>query len=111
MSEKRPSMQPAQKERIALLLEEAAEVIQVCGKILRHGMHSCHPVSQEPNQYLLRREICDLLVAIEAIKQDIPEISDGLLLQAAEKKYMYLHYPHPRLEEWVMELTMKRNSR
>lgn len=34
---------PGQVERLALLAEELAEAVQVVGKILRHGLHSCHP--------------------------------------------------------------------
>ena len=34
---------PAEAERLAMLAEEAAEVIQVVGKILRHGYASYHP--------------------------------------------------------------------
>ncbi len=34
---------PAEAERLAMLAEEAAEVIQIVGKILRHGYASYHP--------------------------------------------------------------------
>jgi hypothetical protein len=56
---------PAMAERLALIIEEAAEASQVCTKILRHGMHSTHPVSRLGNQELLEREIGDLLAVVE----------------------------------------------
>jgi len=36
-------LSPAQTEALAVLAEECAEVIQVVGKILRHGLSSKHP--------------------------------------------------------------------
>ena len=51
---------PAEAERLAMLAEEAAEVIQAVGKILRHGYTSYHP--DEPdldNRTLLMNELAD----------------------------------------------------
>ena len=39
---------PAEAERLAMLAEEAAEVIQAVGKILRHGYASYHPDDLTP---------------------------------------------------------------
>ena len=52
---------PGEAERLAMLLEEAAEVIQACGKILRHGYESTHPEGTETNRDMLSREIDDLM--------------------------------------------------
>lgn len=53
---------PAEAERVAVLMEEAAEVIQICGKILRHGFESCHPkdIKKTTNRELLEKELGDL---------------------------------------------------
>ena len=51
---------PAEAERLAMLAEEAAEVIQVVGKILRHGYSGYNP--DEPNldnRVLLMNELAD----------------------------------------------------
>lgn len=50
---------PAEAERISLLMEECGEVIQVCGKILRHGYESYHPddPSKKTNRQLLEKEL------------------------------------------------------
>lgn len=37
---------PAEAERLAMLSEECGEVIQIIGKILRHGYDSYHPDDQ-----------------------------------------------------------------
>lgn len=55
----------AQAERIALLMEECAEVVQICGKILRHGMESCHPddAKKTTNRRLLEKEVGHVMFA------------------------------------------------
>lgn len=57
----------AQIERLALLAEEAAEVVKAAMKILRHGYESCHPHEDETNRESLERECGDLLYAINLI--------------------------------------------
>lgn len=59
---------PAETERLALLMEECAEVQHVIGKILRHGYNSVNPNDLRPNpdnnRALLERELGDLTAAI-----------------------------------------------
>lgn len=51
---------PAEAERLAMLAEEAAEVIQIVGKILRHGYASYHPDNPSlTNRVLLMNELAD----------------------------------------------------
>lgn len=61
-------------ERLALLAEECAEVIQVIGKILRHGLDSSspvkHPLGQDTNRVILQRELQDVYLAVELMKQE-----------------------------------------
>jgi hypothetical protein len=57
---------PAETERLALLMEECAEVQQMIGKILRHGYESCNPYDQlrTTNRALLERELGDAYLAL-----------------------------------------------
>ena len=55
------NLTPAQIERLALIAEEAAEVIQAVNKIIRHGYQSHHPASRQRNKANLEHEIGDLL--------------------------------------------------
>lgn len=52
-------MRLAETERLALLAEECGEVIQIIGKILRHGYESYHPSDEfkNLNRKLLQKEI------------------------------------------------------
>jgi hypothetical protein len=52
----------AEKERLAMLAEEAGEIIQMVGKILRHGYDNYHPNDpmKVTNRELLVRELQDL---------------------------------------------------
>lgn len=61
----------AEAERLAILAEECAEVIQVVGKILRHGYASCHPdnLKGETNRRLLERELGDVLGTMRVMEK------------------------------------------
>lgn len=50
---------PAEAERLALLSEECAEVIQIVCKIQRHGYDSYNPndENETPNRNLLEKEV------------------------------------------------------
>lgn len=64
----------AELERLALLAEECGEVIQVIGKVIRHGYADSHPkYDNKPTRELLEQEIADLFVIIELmiIEDDI----------------------------------------
>lgn len=77
-------LSPAQAERIAILSEECGEVVQICGKILRHGLDSHHPMDpiKVTNRDLLLKEIADISVAV------------GLLLKGGD-------LPHPPTNDMV----------
>ena len=55
-------MTEAERERLAMLAEEAGEIVQIIGKILRHGYESYHPDDPEKitNREHLIRELRDL---------------------------------------------------
>ena len=65
------NLTPAEAERLAMLAEECGEVIQVVGKILRHGYESYHPENtSETNRDLLANEVCDLLAVVQMMDSD-----------------------------------------
>lgn len=57
-------LSPAEAERLAMLAEEAGEIVQAVGKVLRHGYASCHPRRNEENRRALQREIADLQLVV-----------------------------------------------
>jgi NTP pyrophosphatase (non-canonical NTP hydrolase) len=61
----------SQIERLAILAEECGEVVQIVGKILRHGYKCYNPtvpvMQQKPNFALLEKELGDLIWAISKL--------------------------------------------
>lgn len=87
------NLTPEEAERLAMLAEECAEVIQVVGKILRHGYSSYHPLTPYVfNRELLRKEITDLAAVLSAMEADVllptPEESKKAWL----RKLQYTHH-------------------
>lgn len=64
----------AEAERLTMLAEEAGEIVQAVGKILRHGYASCHPDNENAdrdNRADLEKEIGDLIgIALAMVKAD-----------------------------------------
>lgn len=58
-------------ERLAILAEECGEVVQVIGKILRHGPYSRHPANLDgpTNIALLERELGDVQAALHLLTE------------------------------------------
>lgn len=85
---------PAQAERLAMLAEECGEVIQIIGKILRHGYDSHHPNDpRTTNRELLGRELTDLLAVSASLARD--KVPEGSLFDqdmAWAKKLRYAHH-------------------
>lgn len=85
MSSDRRGLTPAEHERLAWLIEEASEVIQVVGKILRHGMDAVgDPGSKWDGhsvKHFLSVEIADLRGAWELmyLKADIRRYSPAAI--------------------------------
>lgn len=84
---------PAEAERLAMLAEEAAEVIQIVGKILRHGFESYHPDNPgNTNRDLLADEVCDFLAIVEMMGADF-DVAGGIEPHhAIAKKLRYAHH-------------------
>lgn len=60
----------AEQERLAILIEECSEVIQIGCKVLRHGYYSTNPtvVNGETNREALARELGDLMHALQRME-------------------------------------------
>ena len=88
-------MTPAQTEALALLSEECGELVQIIGKIMRHGYFSCHPDTGRPNYELLAREVGDVMAALR-IAEVQRLISWGEVIRARDNKLVrvrqYLHH-------------------
>lgn len=85
---------PAEAERLAMLAEECAEVIQVVGKILRHGYESFHP--NDPlitNREILCMELMDLHAVVELMDNDLPrDPKDNIGGKYLDKKLSWTHH-------------------
>lgn len=94
MSEHFNGLAPAEAERLAMLAEECAEVIQIVGKILRHGYNSCHPSTGIRNGYLLGQELRDVAAVTSAIvgRDNVPDWSKHDLDMAWTKKLRFAHH-------------------
>ncbi len=89
-------LSPAQTERLSLLLEECAEVIQIAGKILRHGYEEYHPNDPDTsNRQLLEKEIGDVLMAIQFLEKNSDVDQIAVTKRTADKMTRvgkYLHH-------------------
>lgn len=87
----------AEIERLALLMEEAAEIQQVIGKILRHGYGSYNPFDPKktPNRELLNKELGDFEFALALMGEYADVNSRSISKHATEKResiQKYLHF-------------------
>ena len=82
-------------ERLALLLEEAGEVVQAVGKILRHGYESTHPDGGPTNRESLERELGDMAAAIQMMTER-RDVNAAFIRQCQREKLtkvaQYLHH-------------------
>jgi hypothetical protein len=85
---------PAEDERLALLLEECAEVIQMVGKILRHGYESSHPDGGPTNRALLEKEIGHVEAAIQMMSRENDISNNEISNHWMEKKRTVTRYLH-----------------
>jgi len=89
---------PGEAERLAMLAEEAGEIVQAVGKILRHGYESFHPNNLSvTNRSLLENEIADLH-AVQLMMEEKGDIEDlspqasDAVGHAMEKKMKFTHH-------------------
>lgn len=84
---------PAEAERLAMLAEEAGEIVQIVCKILRHGYESYHPENPgETNRDLLANEVCDLLAVVQMMDQDFNVGGGRDQDQVIAKKLRFAHH-------------------
>jgi NTP pyrophosphatase (non-canonical NTP hydrolase) len=94
----------AEAERLAILAEECGEVVQIVGKILRHGYEEHHPNDppDKTNRKALERELSDLYTIIDWMSEieDVSGHAIGARLMAKRNRMApYLH--HNRLRDVV----------
>lgn len=91
-----PGLSPGEIERLAMLAEECSEIVQMVGKILRHGYHSYHPDRPSiSNMALLERELGDLeaVVRLMAKRGDMSmSLVTAARISKMERAEQYLHY-------------------
>ena len=88
-------LSPGEAERLAILAEECGEVIQVVGKILRHGYTSHHPDNPTvDNEELLYKEIIDVYASVAMLVKsfDIDTINPKDVEDAEIRKKKYSHH-------------------
>jgi NTP pyrophosphatase (non-canonical NTP hydrolase) len=88
---------PAEAERLSLLMEECGEVIQIIGKIQRHGYSSSHPDNPGvSNATLLAEEIGHVIAAKELIlcAGDISALRVSNSYEAKTRGYQSKKYLH-----------------
>lgn len=86
----------AELERLAILAEEAAEIVHISMKIMRHGYESTNPTkdSGETNRQMLQREIGDIAHTLCRM-EEAHDIDDVMIRHhSAERahKPLYLHH-------------------
>ncbi|TCT37448.1 hypothetical protein [Martelella mediterranea] len=95
MSEHYNKLSPAEAERLAMLAEEAGEIVQIVGKILRHGYESFHPADPATsNRDLLMKELRDFVVVYTLMAQggDICLATIDEFPKAILQKLRYAHH-------------------
>ncbi len=90
-------MTEAELERLAILMEECAEVQQIIGKIMRHGYESFHPEDENriTNRTLLECELGDIeyICKLMINKRDVSRSSiQKFATQKEENIQQYLHH-------------------
>ncbi len=95
MSEHFNALTPAEAERLACLAEECGEVVQIVGKILRHGYDSKYPAGGPTNRRLLEKEIGDVWATVDLIVA-AEDVSDSHIEKVRASKFIsrrpYLHH-------------------
>jgi len=88
---------PAENERLAILAEECAEVIQCVTKIMRHGYSSFHPANVDAgnNREQLEKELGHLDNILDMMVEE-KDINHNSVIKHREKKSetigRYLHH-------------------
>jgi len=96
MTEHFNKLTPAEDERLAMLAEECAEVIQIVSKIQRHGYDSRHPADplKTTNRAMLRKEVADIAAVTASMlsHSDFEAFTEMDVKVAWRKKLRYAHH-------------------
>lgn len=93
MAEHFNGLRPDEAERLAMLAEEAGEIVQAVGKILRHGYESRHPANPIfTNREALCMEVTDLLAVVELMDGDFGAGDERDLDLAVRQKLSFTHH-------------------
>lgn len=90
-------MTKSELERLAILAEECAEVVQIVNKIIRHGYNCYNPFDEKrtTNRELLEKEIGDVEFIISLMKKKLDIDSEKISVAKIRKSLTikrYLHY-------------------
>lgn len=102
MTEHYNGLTPAEAERLAMLIEEAGEIVQIGCKILRHGYESSHPETPDvTNRQLLAAEFNDLLAVAMMMELDFPQgtAKNPKIMRVLQKLRYTHHQPAPWHED------------
>ena len=96
------NLTPGEAERLALLAEECAEVIQAIAKIQRHGYTSHHPNDPSTdNREALEREMGDVLAAIQIMKEAQDVMQEHLTEWREDKLQRVAKYLHHQPKDFL----------
>lgn len=95
---------PAEAERLFMLAEEAGEIVQAVGKILRHGNGSFNPDNRSAgtNRQQLSEEIGEFIAIVDILLKEGDLDSVHLKqtrLTAWDKKHRYTHHQPDSVKE------------
>jgi NTP pyrophosphatase (non-canonical NTP hydrolase) len=81
---------------LTILMEECAEVIQVCSKIKRFGIDDYHPVERKPNRELLEEELGHVAALMGILVENHTITEKGVTEQAENKLKKLENWYEPR---------------
>ena len=94
------NLTPEEDERLSLLLEEMGEVIQIIGKITRHGYESRHPNGGPTNRELLETELGHVKFAMGLMYGNNDFSDENVIRSAKEKSRSVIPYLHH--QDWIV---------
>lgn len=95
-------LEPAEHEALTLLSEECGEVVQIIGKIMRHGLDSYHPDSKRVNRDELAKECGDIECAIKILIRE--GVIDRKTINAAKRAKVKKFRARPKLLHHIKPL-------
>jgi NTP pyrophosphatase (non-canonical NTP hydrolase) len=90
-------MNDSKRERLIMMAEECGEVVQMIGKVLRHGPENYHPadVDRVTNISLFREEVVDILAIYDMLIESgdiLNKITQDEIIARKRKKLKYTYH-------------------